>query len=214
MKTIKIAANTLIIMLILLCSCVILRKKDMAKAFRNIDPDPKTYCLTVKAKISRVDNEIVAHTKVSADYGYLCARCLEDFHAVHENEYYFNFEVSPEIEYIDVGEEIRQEFILANPARVLCKDDCKGICSGCGTNLNLEKYYWQPNMQVDGLAFIAWTVVTPAKTPVKTVKPTSANKTRRKNTASATTLETITYPLSQPHKLTPLRINLSVRWLL
>lgn len=60
--------------------------------------------------------------------------------------------------------------------------------------------YWQPNTQVDGLAFIAWTAVTPAKTPVKTVRPTSAIKTRRKNTASAPTLETIlTHPLSNIH---------------
>ena len=55
--------------------------------------------------------------------------------------------------------------------------------------------YWHPNTQVDGSAFIAWTVVTPAKTPVKSVAPTSANKTRRKNTVAATPLEPIlAYP--------------------
>ena len=95
--------------------------------------------LTVKAKVQRMDNQIIAHAKVRADYGYLCSRCLEDFHEEHEKEYHFDFELTEDIEYIDLGEEIRQEMILANPARVLCKKDCKGICSGCGVNLNLEQ---------------------------------------------------------------------------
>ena len=29
--------------------------------------------------------------------------------------------------------------IMANPAKVLCSKDCKGICPKCGTNLNKEK---------------------------------------------------------------------------
>ena len=95
--------------------------------------------ITVKAKVERVDNLIIARTKVSVDYGYLCSRCLEEFHEVQEIEYYFDFEITPELEYVDLGEEIRQEMILANPARILCKKDCKGICSGCGVNLNLEQ---------------------------------------------------------------------------
>lgn len=95
--------------------------------------------ITVNAKIERVDNQIIAHTRVSADYGYMCSRCLEDFHEMHESKFYFDFEVVPGEEYIDLGEEIRQEMILANPAKILCKDDCQGICPGCGVNLNIEK---------------------------------------------------------------------------
>ena len=95
--------------------------------------------ITVKAKMERVDNQVIAHTKVSADFGYLCSRCLEEFHEEQEIEYYFDFEITPELEYVDLGEEIRQEMILANPARILCKEGCKGICSGCGVNLNLEQ---------------------------------------------------------------------------
>ncbi len=95
--------------------------------------------ITVKAKIERVANQILARTKVKADYGYTCARCLEDFHEEHEAEYHFNFELTPQTEYVDLGEEIRQEMIMANPSRILCKKDCQGICPGCGANLNLEK---------------------------------------------------------------------------
>lgn len=33
---------------------------------------------------------------------------------------------------------IRNELLVQWPIRVLCKDDCKGICSRCGANLNIQ----------------------------------------------------------------------------
>ncbi len=95
--------------------------------------------LHIKAHVYRADNTVMADTTLVADFGYLCARCLEDFHVVETREYEFDFEVDPSTEYVDVGEEVRQEIIMANPSRVLCKDDCQGICPKCGVNLNIEK---------------------------------------------------------------------------
>ena len=94
--------------------------------------------ISVKARLQRAGNVILAQTKVAADFGYTCARCLEQFHEVQGRSYDFNFEISPGDEYIDLGEEIRQELVMANPARILCREDCKGICPKCGANLNLE----------------------------------------------------------------------------
>jgi uncharacterized protein len=39
-------------------------------------------------------------------------------------------------EIIDVDEIVREQILLALPDRALCNDDCKGICSNCGTDLN------------------------------------------------------------------------------
>ena len=38
---------------------------------------------------------------------------------------------------LDVDRLIYNEILVAWPAKVLCKPDCKGICPKCGTNLNL-----------------------------------------------------------------------------
>ena len=38
---------------------------------------------------------------------------------------------------IDLGPIIEEQLILGLPFKVLCKDDCKGLCSKCGENLNL-----------------------------------------------------------------------------
>ena len=95
--------------------------------------------LHIKAHLERINNIVTADVHVRVDFGSMCARCLEDLHQEQEFDYHFNFDVEPKVEYVELGEEIRQEIILASPARLLCKDDCKGICSKCGINLNVEK---------------------------------------------------------------------------
>ena len=37
---------------------------------------------------------------------------------------------------IDLGQLMREQFYLALPMKPLCRDDCKGLCPVCGTNLN------------------------------------------------------------------------------
>lgn len=95
--------------------------------------------LHVTAHLRRVDNTIFADTHLEAEFGFLCARCLENVQQRQSRDYEFTFEIEPTVEYIDLGEEIRQEIIVENPTRVLCKPDCKGICAGCGVNLNQEQ---------------------------------------------------------------------------
>ena len=52
MKTIKIIAKTLIFMFILLSSCVIIRNKKLAKLLTKVETEPKSYCFTLKTKIT------------------------------------------------------------------------------------------------------------------------------------------------------------------
>ncbi len=37
---------------------------------------------------------------------------------------------------LDVDELVRSEIVIGWPAKILCREDCKGICSVCGQNLN------------------------------------------------------------------------------
>jgi uncharacterized protein len=37
---------------------------------------------------------------------------------------------------IDLGEELREEILLALPTQVLCREECKGLCPVCGGNRN------------------------------------------------------------------------------
>ncbi len=95
--------------------------------------------LVVSAQLRRVESTVFAKAHVEADFGFLCARCLETVHEHQSRDYDFTFDLEPNDEYVDLGEEIRQEIIVENPTRILCKEDCKGICAGCGVNLNIEQ---------------------------------------------------------------------------
>lgn len=75
-----------------------------------------------------------------------CARCLTDvkkeFSIKCSASFYLEGEEQEEGYYpynnnlVDMTEPVLQEIILNLPSRVLCKEDCKGLCPVCGTNLN------------------------------------------------------------------------------
>lgn len=46
-----------------------------------------------------------------------------------ETSYYRNDE-------IDLNELLREQFYLALPMKPLCREECRGLCAQCGTNLN------------------------------------------------------------------------------
>jgi uncharacterized protein len=37
---------------------------------------------------------------------------------------------------LDLGEVVREQIILSLPLKRLCREDCRGLCPSCGTNLN------------------------------------------------------------------------------
>jgi len=37
---------------------------------------------------------------------------------------------------LDLREYFRQLFLIAQPLKILCRNDCKGLCPICGTNKN------------------------------------------------------------------------------
>ncbi len=81
-----------------------------------------------------------------------CARCLEpvsfecvlDFEREFELKKDASFDGSldeePYLEgyNLDVDQLVCNELLLSLPMRVLCREDCKGICNRCGANLNYQ----------------------------------------------------------------------------
>ena len=42
-------------------------------------------------------------------------------------------------ESIDLSNYLREQIAMNLPFRVVCREDCKGLCSKCGVNLNIEE---------------------------------------------------------------------------
>ena len=47
------------------------------------------------------------------------------------------YAVSPDASVIDLIPAVREELVLAAPAFLECREDCKGLCPRCGRDLNL-----------------------------------------------------------------------------
>lgn len=78
-----------------------------------------------------------------------CSRCLQKFgYSVDmtiEEEFTNNEKANKDDDIIfidsdtiDITEVIENNIILTLPIKRLCKEDCKGLCQRCGTNLNLS----------------------------------------------------------------------------
>lgn len=106
--------------------------------------------------LSRDRDRVLASGSFDLQIRQTCDRCLVDFILPLANSFKIDFE--PETDEmsgrehhcrpeemdtevltgteIDIHELLRQQFYLAMPVKVLCYGDCKGLCGGCGSNLN------------------------------------------------------------------------------
>lgn len=66
-----------------------------------------------------------------------CDRCLEDVSVDLDIDFFDEYEVSENT--VDTDEIISEEIMLDWPMKVLCSDDCKGLCLKCGLNLNKDQ---------------------------------------------------------------------------
>ncbi|OGX08489.1 MAG: hypothetical protein A2Z88_04855 [Omnitrophica WOR_2 bacterium GWA2_47_8] len=111
------------------------------KALGLYDDDLK--CVTpvvVEGNVERIDpRNVLAGLHVKGTFSSICGRCLEPIAQTVDQDLTLSFEVDKKTEFIELDEDIRQELILALPPVTLCKEDCKGLCPGCGANLNTEK---------------------------------------------------------------------------
>ena len=95
------------------------------------------------------NNKIHIAGEVRLTLGIPCDRCLSDVSCPVEFELDqdINFGDSDDTEdmedrsfvdghIIDIDEMLYPEIFMNLPSKVLCKDDCKGICRECGKNLN------------------------------------------------------------------------------
>jgi len=97
---------------------------------------------------SVVVNQGIADVKLSVKTRMLhtCSRCLEQFERdmdlivdekVSKNEQEDeNIITLEEGDVLDIRDVVINNIYLALPLKILCKEDCKGLCQDCGSNLN------------------------------------------------------------------------------
>ncbi len=95
----------------------------------------KTY-ITGKAH-SKADNIFIS-LNIVLPIVVNCDRCLDE--TSYEYNFVYDGEILKEdIEKFNLKKLVDEEIFLNNPTKVLCSDECKGLCMKCGINLNMGK---------------------------------------------------------------------------
>ena len=104
-----------------------------------------------KVVLNKFDDQMILEASTIGDAEFICDRCLMAYKRIVESSYKMVYlfmnkaEASQKSDityllrntvYIDITADIRDYLMLAVPMKKLCKEDCKGLCYKCGTDLN------------------------------------------------------------------------------
>jgi uncharacterized protein len=125
-----------------------------------LEPGSTRGPLAVHAEISKSGDSCLARGWVAGILTLTCDLCLKGFESPFKSYFEAHFRergTVPEEEakeqeltgdeeetvlydgkFIDLTDEVRQAVVLAVPMRALCREDCRGLCAGCGADLNRE----------------------------------------------------------------------------
>lgn len=111
--------------------------------------------VNIDLNLQKLHNQIVLETKIQAKANFECDRCTSvytsNLETAYKMVYLFGSNADEENETLnvtylraDVSEivldnDIRDYALLSIPMKKLCKEDCLGLCSKCGKNLNEGK---------------------------------------------------------------------------
>ena len=138
------------------------RKGDFAHVYQPEDLNPLDERVllsapaTVTGKVRLAGNEVFVNGHVDARAQIECDRCLQPVESPVNADFALEYITGSEYETaaavelteadmsvsvfdgntIDVDEIVKEQVLLAVPTRMLCREDCKGICPECGTDRN------------------------------------------------------------------------------
>ena len=108
--------------------------------------------VSVLARVEKTSTIIELQASIQVKANLICDRCAEkfvrDIRTKYRMVYLFNENdrgsysaeevtyIAAESTMIDISDDVRQFTSLTIPYKVLCRDECKGLCQSCGTNLN------------------------------------------------------------------------------
>ena len=90
-----------------------------------------------KLYAQQVSGELVVSGTLAAGVEMRCARCSEFFSTTVTVSDFLRAYPAPEgTDSVDVTADLREEILLHIPGFAVCSEECRGVCSQCGANLN------------------------------------------------------------------------------
>lgn len=121
-----------------------------------IDHDIKKYYtnpIKVHVILDKFGKDYRVDIELEIKANYVCDRCLDDFTNTFEAKQRQLFHVgekdiadnediirlSENTTEIDLSPYLMEMVLLNHPIKMICKEECKGLCPRCGVNLNVEQ---------------------------------------------------------------------------
>lgn len=113
-----------------------------------------TQDLQIEATLQKTSRQLYMRVEVKTGGSFTCDRCLEEYQQDLSTGYGVMFVsdqdavegdgdevqvLSNDSTHVDLAEDVRQFVVLGLPQKMLCREDCAGLCPSCGLNLNLGK---------------------------------------------------------------------------
>jgi uncharacterized protein len=106
----------------------------------------------VEATVEKIGTQIHLRATAETTGMFACDRCVTPFslhlhpsyrmHYIQDQEESGRYDpaevqvLSPGHPVIDIAEDVRETLLLAVPLKLLCREDCAGLCPHCAANLN------------------------------------------------------------------------------
>ncbi len=132
----------------------------------------------ISGELEEVAGDYLFQGDITGVFESACDRCLQQARVPFEIEAIWNFETDPKAAFesagiqfdedtdlgdsamcrpivgdeIDLKPHLWEELVLAFPSKFLCSEDCRGICPGCGADLNAGPCACPPEVDADAPA--------------------------------------------------------------
>ncbi|MSQ47998.1 MAG: DUF177 domain-containing protein [Deltaproteobacteria bacterium] len=136
------------------------------------------YHLPVSLRVSlahfRSGEDLILSGTIQGEFVGTCSRCVEEYTSPIQRA--FSVTLSPQFQtthrevelsvdelsagfyseaHIDLSALVGEETLLALPSQPLCRENCRGLCGQCGTNLNVESCACRPLWRDPRLAVLS-----------------------------------------------------------
>jgi uncharacterized protein len=121
--------------------------------------------VSLDVSLEKSTRQIYLKSEISAAGNFICDRCLEGFEKAISGKmntvYVFSQDdaekndedeiriIAPETMNLDITDDARQAILLFVPLKLLCREDCKGLCPHCGVNWNQQACRCRDTQETD-----------------------------------------------------------------
>ncbi len=116
--------------------------------------------IDVDARLDKTPRQLYLNSEIRVTGDFECDRCLDGFERALECQYsmFYVYDeeasrkypeeevrvITPDTVSIDLSDDVRQMVLFSVPLKLLCKEECKGLCPKCGMNWNRRSCECKP----------------------------------------------------------------------